>query len=532
MDRRNLLGSLSQNITIDHDKCLYCGLCVDRCILDNLRMKLAPCRQACPLGVNAQGYVRLIARGEDDKAREQVLKDLPFPEILGRICDRPCEEKCHRKSVTGEAVSIRALKRYLFPGSGSLPIPDKAENTGRSVAVVGSGPAGLTAAFDLAVRGHTVVVFEAAEKPGGLLDRVIPAFRLPKETVARDIGVLESLGVQFRCGVRIGDNPSVSELEADFDAVIIASGLGGPKDAGVDGEQLPNVHRALSLLEAAREGNAPELPGRVVVIGGGNAAVDAAQTAIRLGAGSVTMVSLEARAELPAFEHEVLQAVSEGVSLECSRGPVRINSDQNRVNGIELRRCLSVFDEQGRFSPRFDDGESMALPCDHVITAIGQTGDTLDMVPAELRSADPLTLQTAREKVFLAGDCCASRPSSVVSAMASGRRAAESVGRLLDGDSLTYNRNYPGPVVTDFEIDTSGSVDRKRICPPVHSFEGKGDFKELEETMSVEDARAEAERCYSCGTPFGLYRNCWFCLPCEVSCPEEALWVEIPYLLR
>jgi len=166
-----------------------------------------------------------------------------------------------------------------------------------------------------------------------------------------------------------------------------------------------------------------------------------------------------------------------------------------------------------------------------VITAIGQAGDALNGFPAELRSADPVTLQTARGKVFLAGDCL-SGPSSVVRAMASGRRAAESVNRLLNGESLTYNRTYAGPVITDFEIDTSRAADRPRVCPPVRSFEGRGDFKELERTLTHEEAGLEAQRCYSCGTPFGMYRNCWFCLPCEVSCPEEALWVEIPYLLR
>jgi NADPH-dependent glutamate synthase beta subunit-like oxidoreductase len=531
MDRLNLLQSLSDNITIDHNKCIYCGLCVERCILDNLRMKLAPCRQACPLGVNAQGYVKLIARGEEDKAREQVLKDLPFPGILGRVCDNPCEDSCHRKSVTGEAVAIRALKRYLFPGTESLPIPEKAEPTGRSVGVVGSGPAGMTAAFDLAVKGHGVVVFEAAEKPGGMLDRVIPEFRLPRDTVVGEIGVLESLGVEFRCGVEVGENPSFADLEAGFDAVVLAAGLGGSKEVGIEGEALPGVNQAMPVLESVRHGKGPAFHGHVVVIGGGNAAVDSAQTALRLGAELVTVVSLESRSELPAFENEILQAASEGVVFDCAWGPVRIIGKSGRVSGIELRRCVSVFDESGCFNPCFDDRQSRVLPCDHVITAIGQAGDMLDMLPVELRSADPVTLQTAREKVFLAGDCF-SGPSSVVRAMASGRRAAESVDRLLNGDSLSYNREYKGPVVTDFDIDISRAADRPRVCPSVHRLEGSGDFKELEGTLTLDEARAEAERCYSCGTPFGMYRNCWFCLPCEVSCPEEALWVEIPYLLR
>lgn len=531
MDRLNLLEALSDNITIDHDKCVYCGICVDRCVLDNLRMKLAPCRQACPLGVNAQGYVRLIARGEEAKAREQVLTSLPFPEILGRICDHPCESGCHRKAVTGEAVAIRALKRYLFSGECAVPVPEKAEATGRRVAVVGSGPAGLIAAYDLAVKGHEIVVFEAGEKSGGLLDRVIPLFRLPRETVTREIGLLDSLGVEFRCGEIVGENPTMAELEVDFDAIIVATGLGGSKTAGMEGEDLGGVHRGLSFLEAARNGEGPDLKGSVAVIGGGNAAVDTAQTALRLGAGSVSIISLESRNELPAFEHEVLQAASEGVSFECAWGPVRILGESGKVTGIELKRCLSVFDDEGRFNPCFDDRQKQTIRCDHVIIAIGQAGDALDMFPEELKSADAVTLQTEREKVFLAGDCF-SGPSSVVGAMASGRRAAVSVDRLLREESLTYNREYQGPVVTDFEIDITGAVDRARVKLPAHKFEGAGDFKEIEQTLTREQAMAEAERCYSCGTPFGRYRNCWFCLPCEVSCPEEALWVEVPYLLR
>ena len=531
MDRLNLLEGLSDNITIDHDKCVYCGICVDRCILDNLRMKLAPCRQACPLGVNVQGYVRLIARGEENKAREQVFAAMPFPETLGRICDHPCEAKCHRKAVTGEAVAIRELKRYLFSGHCAVPVPEKAAATGKRAAVVGSGPAGLIAAYDLAVNGHGVVVFEAAGRPGGLLDSVIPLFRLPRETVEREIGLFESLGVEFRCGVKVGDDPDLAALESGFDAVIVAAGLGGSKAVGIEGEALDGVYKGLSLLEAARNGGAPDLNGSVVVLGGGNSAVDAAQTALRLGADSVKIVSLEAREELPAFEHEVLQAASEGITFECAWGPVRILGEGGKVSGIEVKKCLSVFDEQGRFSPCFDDSEMRQLGCDQVVIAIGQAGNALDIFPAELRKADAVTLQTSREKVFLAGDCF-SGASSVVRAMASGRRAAESVSRYLRGESLTYNREYQGPVVKDFEIDISGAVDRSRVKPSIHEFEGSGDFEELEQTLIREQARVEAERCYSCGTPFGMYRNCWFCLPCEVSCPEKALWVEIPYLLR
>jgi formate dehydrogenase major subunit len=527
MTRPNLLEALSENIKIDKKKCTSCGECVERCILDNLRMRLAPCRQACPLGVNAQGYVQLISRGLEDKAREAVVRDLPFPEIIGRICDHPCERNCHRQKITGQAVSIRALKRYLFEGKPAV-ITEPDRRTGKRVAVVGSGPAGLLAAADLAMKGHEVCVFESEGRPGGLMRWAIPSFRLPEEVLDREIGNLEKLGVRFRCGSGIGGDRSLGSLENDFDALILATGQGVDRWLGIEGEDLAGVHRSLDLLRKARSGEAGRIGERVVVIGGGNSAVDSAQTAIRLGATKVTMVSLEKRDEMPAFSHELDQAEAEGVVFECSWGPSLFKGHDGRVNAVELRQCLSVFDESGRFNPVFDACRTISLEADAVVVAIGQAGGTLPL-PLD---ADPLTLQSSQKpKIFLAGDCHTG-PSSVIRAMASGRQAAVSVDRFLKGEHLRFNRAYAGPVITDFEISTEGAIARDRIHPPVRCPRGEGDFGEMEGSFSPEQARMEAERCYSCGGPEGRYRTCWFCLPCEVTCPEEALWVEIPYLLR
>ncbi|MEW6668606.1 MAG: FAD-dependent oxidoreductase [Thermodesulfobacteriota bacterium] len=533
MNRLNLLEALSDNLRIDKQKCTFCGECVERCILDNLRMRLAPCREACPLGLNVQAYVQLIARGQEDKAREMVSRDLPFPEIIGRICDHPCEAQCHRGKITGQAVSIRALKRYLFEDRPYVP-PQAAPHTGKRVAVVGAGPAGLLASFDLAVRGHDVTVMEADARPGGLMRWAIPSFRLPVEVLERELGVLDRLGVNFQCGAKVGREFSLETLEREFDAAILATGQGPDRRLGIEGEDLEGVYYALELLRAAKAGRVGRIGKRVVVIGGGNAAVDAAQTVLRLGAGQVTLVSLETRAEMPAFAHVLAQAAAEGVLLEPSWGPVRFTRFDGRVNGVELKRCLSVFDAAGRFSPTFDACQTTLLEADAVVVAIGQAGGTLDIGTSGASGtlkADPLTLQTSRPKVFLAGDCQVG-PSSVIRAMASGRQAAVSVDRFLKGEHLRFNRGYEGPVVTQFEISLEGAVDRDRIQPPLRPFQGEGDFAELEGPCSPEQARREAERCYSCGQPEGRYRTCWFCLPCEVVCPEKALWVEIPYLLR
>ena len=533
MNRPNVLEALSDNIKIDPEKCIQCGKCVDTCILDNLRMKLAPCRQVCPLGVNAQGYIQLIARGEEDKAREVVGETLPFPEIVSRICDAPCERNCHRNDVTGQPVSIRALKRYLFENDQreQAVVPKKADPSGKRIAVVGSGPAGMMAAFDLAIAGHGVTVFESNEKPGGLLRSVIPVFRLPEAVLDREMDVLSLLGVDVQCGIRVGQDRFLNDLENSFDAVILSTGLGGPLRLDVPGEDSKGVMQGLDFLEAAKQGNAEKLSGNIVVIGGGNAAVDTARVARRLGAEKVIMISLELRDDLPASEEELSRALDDGVALECGMGIDRILEKSGKVSGVTLKRCLTVFDQNGCFLPSFDYDDTMTIPADSVIVSIGQSQDTLEGIFPDELPVDSLTLQTARQKIFVAGDCFYG-PTSVIHAMGSGRQAAVSVDRFLKGEHLKFNRAYAGPIVTDFEIDTGRGSDDDRVKPQLHLFKEPGDFNEVEQPYSIDEARKEARRCYSCGGPFGQHRTCWFCLPCEVECPEEALWVEVPYLLR
>lgn len=538
--RTNLLESLSDNIVIDKDKCTACGICVETCIMDNLRMKLAPCRKACPLGVNCQGYVQLIARGKEDEAVDLLRQTLPFPEILGRCCTHPCEDKCHHKKIDGEAVSIRGLKRYLADhcdGKEAI-VPKSAKDSGKSIAVIGSGPAGMMAAYDLSVQGHSVSVFDSQKEPGGMLRWGIPEFRLPKTSIEKEFEMLKDMGIKFHCNTAIGKDKTLAQLKTQFQAIIVATGCPDHGKLNVKGEDLPNVYHGLPFLKDARSGKPIELGNKVVVIGGGNVAVDAAQTAVRMGAQSVSMVCLESENEVPAIKQDLDTAKSEGIELTCSWGSPNFLFVDGRMDSVEFMRCTSVFDQCGNFSPVFDSCELKSVDADSVIVAIGQTADASFLESFGLSSdldlgaqIDPLTLQTPDEMIFMAGDVITG-PSTIIDAMAKGRCAAESAHRYVKGEHLKYGRAYEGPIETDFEINTLHGSESKRNNLPIHKCQGKGDFKQLESAYDSDSARKEAQRCYSCGDPFGKFRTCWFCLPCEVECPNDALYVEIPYLMR
>ena len=539
------LQGLSDNIVVDPQKCTFCGICVERCILDNLRLKLALCRQACPLHTNCQGYVRLIARGDDRKATKVISDVVPFIGILGRICSHQCETSCTRLQVDGEAVAIRDLKRYLADNV-ELPPVEMAPERSERVAIIGAGPAGAYAAYLLRQHGFRVEIFDASPGLGGMLATAVPEFRLPAAVLDKEMGILEGMGIVLHLGVRVGTQVTLPELAAEFAAVLIATGAQKSKALGIAGEDLKGVWAGLDFLRSARSAVGKPAVGRAVaVIGGGNTAVDAAQTALRLGAQEVKLICLESRAEMPAFQWEVADACEEGVEIVPSCGPIRFLGRDGQVSGIQTRRCLSVFDAQGRFAPCFDDGQQQEVSADTVIVAIGQTADMSFLDGAEVAFAgsqilcDPLTLQCRKSgddavlhaSIFAAGDIVTG-PKTVVEALASGREAAESIRRYLCQENLRYGRAYPGPYDTQFDVDLSKAVPSKRVAPNQLPVDRRRSFLELVECMSEGEARAEAERCLSCGEPYGKFRTCWYCLPCEVECPEEALRVEIPYLLR
>lgn len=528
------------NIFIHRDKCYVCGICVERCILDNLRMYLAPCRAACPIHMNCQGYVQMIAQGKEKEAAQEMRKDLPFGGIVGRICTHPCEEKCERRKVDNQAVHLRALKRYLadsYPEIAYEPgiVPSE---TGKKVVIVGSGPTGLMAAYELAVRGYSITIFDSAAEPGGMMRWGIPSFRLPDQEITKSIDLLEKMGVIFQTGISLGINIELEKLDREWDAIFLAIGAGSSAVLGIPGEDLDSVFPGLGFLRLVREGQTPQIGREIIVIGGGNTAVDTALTCRKLGAENVRVICLEERGQMPAFSSELEEAVEEGIEILNCWGPQKILRQGNGQLEVELSRCLRVFDEQGFFAPELEKICGMRLSADSLIVAVGQRlGDR--GVPKELLAesgfklnADPLTLQTSYPKIFAGGDAV-SGPKSAIEAMAQGREAAISIDRMLRGETLKWGRAYwDGTCITEFPIDQSIAIVRPRAKLPHLPISSRKVDSEVEKSMSPADARAESERCLNCGRPGEFNQTCWYCLPCEIECPVDALEVRIPYLVR
>jgi len=490
--------------------------------------------------MNCQGYVRLIAQGRLEDAARELWAYTPFGAILGRVCSHPCEEACERGKIDS-AVHIRALKRYLADScaevhSDALRVP---AGTGLRAAVIGSGPAGLQAAYDLRREGHDVTVYEADTSPGGLLRYAIPSFRLPEEHVDRAIRMLEGMGIAFVTARTLGRDMDLYQLTDSFDAVILALGAGPGRPLSIPGHDLNGVVPGLELLRRIKQGERLDPGASVVVIGGGNTAVDAALSCCRLGAKEVTMVCLESRDQMPAFDREVEEALEEGVRFKHGWGPFRLERTGDGRVRLNLARCLSLFDEQGRFCPQLADVPGDPLQADTVVVAAGQEFDAHGL-PGELiheernrLQADPVTLQHATmEKVFVCGDAYTGT-SSVVEAMASARKAALSVNRFLQNEGLRWGRGFwNGSRIETYEADPNRAQGGPRSLLPRLPRAERHLNREVEQIMSAEEAKHQAERCLSCGRAAEINRTCWYCLPCEIECPVDALAVRMPYLVR
>jgi NADPH-dependent glutamate synthase beta subunit-like oxidoreductase len=505
--------------------------------MDHIRLELSPCRQSCPIGQNCQAYIQQIHRGESDRALATVLETNPLPGVLGRICHQPCQQACNRISIDEHPVSIRALKRFLVETVARPKPPLISSSRAASVGIIGSGPAGLMAAWELRRRGHRVTVYDKGTTPGGNLTRVIPEFRLPQKVAIADIEWIESWGVEFELGFEIGRDMDFGGFRGLHGAVLLASGRGQPARLNIEGEDALNICAALPFLENVKSGEKPALGASVIVIGGGNVAIDAALTAKRMGTPSVRLICLERADEMPAFAHHVAEAIEEGISIEYGWGPRAFTRNGNVASAINCQLCLCVYQDQC-FAPTFDCSIEKNFAADNFIVAVGDEPDRdflksigLISESKSIRIADPLTLETSIAGVFTAGELI-SGPSSVVDSMATGRCAAISIDRYLRGDDLRYGRTYAGPFITEFTGSAQDVYEAPQQQPPKVSPTDRWDMQEVELKFSTAQALEESRRCLSCGVPVGYNDSCWACLPCEVSCPEQALRVAVPYLNR
>ncbi len=486
------------------------------------RAGVSPCTYHCPAGIKPHGYIALIRSGQYEEAFRQVCDVTPLVGTLGRACYAPCEAECTRGLLEGP-LAIRRMKRFIAdrhyangPTVVEVPPPN-----GKKVAVVGSGPAGLTAAWHLARKGYEVKIFEAASQPGGMLRVALPPYRLPNEVVDQDVSNVTAAGIEIVTDARVDDVDSLKSQ--GYDAVVVAVGTHQPVRLRVPGEDLPGIMRANDVLKAAKLGEPVDIAGkRVVVVGGGNVAMDAARTALRLGAASVLAVSLESLEQMPAHAQEIEEAEGEGVVFKNSCG-VREFKGTERVESVELMRCVSVVDEEGRFNPVYeDDGSAGSISCDVVIVAAGLRPDTgalgLPMNSSGTIQADPGTLQTSVPYVFAAGDVLLG-PTMITTAAGQGRRAAFMVDRWLRDRPLDPDAfDGPLPMVEKDAVlarqRTFQQIDCCSVEPVVRP--APGEFYPEEETIEEWQALRSAGRCLDCGV-------CSECRQCVAICPADCI---------
>lgn len=491
---------------------------------------MPPCQHRCPLHQDIRGYIALVAQGRLDEAADLIRRDNPLPSICGAICAHPCEEECRRLTVD-DALSIRGLKRYVMENAPNPYAPKKiAPSTGKKVAIIGSGPGGLTASHDLALAGHKVTIFERAEDFGGAVRWGVPSYRLPVEIIKNDIDAIRDMGVEFKTGVELGKNLTLDDLEKQgYHAVMLMMGLSDSRGLPITNKDHKDVLMALPFLQEARLGNSLIKKGaNVIVIGSGNVAMDVARTAVRFGAGKVKIACLEKPHEMPASPWEIEEAIEEGIEMDfCGWGPnaVKVNEKGN-ICGLECRECCSVFDEKGKFNPTYNDQNLKIAEGDIVIFAIGQ-GSIINYLKdmgiklneRGLLSIDPKTFMTNRKGVFSGGEIIKG-PGPAVAAMAHARQVAKAVDAYLRGieppeevEPVTF-----GKLEETTRAEVKHQERQELTLLPVQ--DRIDNFSPIETGFSSEQAVREARRCMSCGAGAEWIRGkCAFCLNCVRVCP-------------
>ncbi|NMA85706.1 MAG: FAD-dependent oxidoreductase [Tissierellia bacterium] len=563
---------------VDRDKCVACGECVQVCPVNALKLgqKLceenqiieeridlpsntkwgpdkwnpdyrtnrktvlesgtSPCITQCPAHIPVQGYIKLASQGRYTEALELIKKQNPFPAVCGRICPRTCESACTRGSVD-EAVAIDDIKKFIAEQDLNADrrfVPKKRHDYGNKIAIVGAGPSGLACAYYLAIDGYKVTVFEKQNALGGMLTLGIPSYRLEKNVVNAEIDILKELGVEFKTGVEVGKDISLDELRKEgYEAFYLAIGAQSGRKLGIEGEDAEGVISGVDFLLDINLGNEVDVTGDVVVIGGGNVAIDVARTATRAGANTVEMFCLENREQMPALDEEIHEAMSEDIGINNSWGPKGVLTENGKVVGIEFKKCISVFDEEGRFNPKFDENEIKVVKADKILLSIGQSidwGGILEGSKVELNrnntiNVDPFTLQSNEPDIFAGGDA-ATGPKFAIDAIALGKEGAISIHRYVQpGQDLILGRDKREFKAFDKEnLDLAGfdRMPRQRI-PQVDGSKSKTSFEDMRATLTEEQVKQETERCLGCGATVVDEYLCIGCGQCTTKCKFDAI---------
>lgn len=508
----------------------------------------APCKTACPAHVAVQGYLKLAKEGRYDDALALIKKDNPLPAVCGHVCNRRCEDACTRGTVD-EAVAIDEVKRFLAERDLNaetryIPkktIPSLKGGFDEKIAIIGAGPAGLSCAYYLALTGYKPTIFEKNEEPGGMLRYGIPSYKLEKDLLAAEIDVIRELGVEIRCGVEIGKDITIEELrEQGYKGFYVAIGCQRGRKPGITGENAKGTYAAVDFLREAGAKESFALEGDVVVVGGGNVAIDAARISSRCVDAKISMFCLEQRENMPASKEEIAEALEEGIELNCGWGPKEVLEEDGKVAGVVFKKCIRVLDEQGRFSPEYDEEQTVTIPCKHVIFSVGQAiewGNMLDNLDLKRRPnggalADKLTYQTSEPDIFVGGDVYTG-PIFAIDAIAAGREGAISLHRYVhENCTLTIGRNRRDFVELDKNNISVDSYDTSKRQIPAKADEKAqaATFRDLSHSLTEEQVKAETSRCLSCGASVVDPNKCIGCGVCTTKCVFDAIHLhrEIP----
>lgn len=569
---------------VDKDKCVACGRCVEYCpagatrlgqklcqkdgtevkypkqqlpdavkwgkdkwdpdYRDNNRINshksgTAPCKTACPAHIAVQGYLKKASQGKYQEALALIKKQNPFPAVCGRICNRRCEDACTRGTID-QAVAIDAVKKFIaeqdlkaetrYIPPVVIPASIHMEHFPEKIAIIGGGPAGMSAAFYLAEKGYRPTVFEKNEEPGGMLRYGIPSYKLEKDVIAAEIDVMREMGVEIKTGVEVGKDVTLKELrEQGYKAFYIAIGCSAGRRPGVPGDDAEGTTTAIDYLREANTGKT-SYTGRVVVVGGGNVAIDAARVSARSGAGEVHMLCLESEAEMPAADDEVREANEDGVKIQNGWGPKEVLTENGKVTGIIFKKCTSVKNAEGRFAPTYDENETIRIDCDRVIFAVGQRSVWGNLLEGENVTfngpaivADKLTYQTGQPDIFVGGDVYTG-PKFAIDAIAAGHYAAESLHRYVHNGHMTIGRNrWEFNELDKSNISVESYDNSSRQIEGVDETVPSKSFKDAHLTLTEEQVRKETARCLGCGATIVDENKCIGCGVCTTKCEFDAI---------